>query len=101
LIEKAKTRPVRGPGLHKPASERDWDLDVDLKGRDPTARSEGPVLANDKSLVQSLRAAITSYQAEKQIICAKDLSSPSDWAVGSLAVGPKTKTTPNREVFPA
>jgi hypothetical protein len=27
-----------------------------------------------------------------------DLPSPSDWAVGSLAVGPKTKTIPNREV---
>jgi hypothetical protein len=38
-------------------------------------------------------------QAEKQIICAKDLPSPSDWAVGSLAVGPNTKTIPNREVI--
>ena len=28
-------------------------LDVDLKGRDPTARSEGPVLANGKSRVQA------------------------------------------------
>ena len=28
-------------------------LDFDLKGRDPTARSEGPVLANGKSLVQA------------------------------------------------
>jgi hypothetical protein len=28
-----------------------------------------------------------------------DLPSPSDWAVGSLAVGPKTKTIPNREVI--
>jgi len=28
-----------------------------------------------------------------------DLPSPSDWAVGSLAVGPKTKTTQNREVI--
>ena len=40
-----------------------------------------------------------SFQAEKQIICAKDLPSPSDWALGSLAVGPKTKTIPNREVI--
>jgi len=28
-------------------------LDFDLKGRDPTARSEGPVLASGKSLVQA------------------------------------------------
>jgi hypothetical protein len=28
-----------------------------------------------------------------------DLPSPSDWAVESLAVGPKTKTIPNREVI--
>jgi hypothetical protein len=28
-----------------------------------------------------------------------DLPSPSDWALGSLAVGPKTKTIPNREVI--
>jgi hypothetical protein len=28
-----------------------------------------------------------------------DLPSPSDWAVGSLAVGPNTKTIPNREVI--
>jgi hypothetical protein len=28
-----------------------------------------------------------------------DLPSPSDWAVGSLAVGPKTKTIPKREVI--
>ncbi len=40
-----------------------------------------------------------SFQADKQIQCAKDLPSPSDWAVGSLAVGPKTKTIPNREVI--
>jgi len=26
LIEKAKTRPVRGPGLQKSTSERDWGL---------------------------------------------------------------------------
>ena len=26
LIERAKTRPVRGPGLQKSASERDWGL---------------------------------------------------------------------------
>jgi hypothetical protein len=74
-------------------------LDFDLKGRDPTARSEGPVLASGESLVQALRAAITYFQAEKQIICAKDHSSPSDWAVGSQAVGPKNKTTPNREAI--
>ena len=28
-------------------------LDFDLKGRDPTTRSEGPVLASGKSLVQA------------------------------------------------
>jgi hypothetical protein len=28
-----------------------------------------------------------------------DLPSPSDWAVGSLAVGPKTKTIPNWELI--
>jgi len=76
LIEKAKTRPVRGPGLQKSTSERDWGLaglraspgwfskspkpgasamrlDFDLKGRDPTARSEGPGFASGKSLVQA------------------------------------------------
>ena len=66
-----ENRPVRGPGLQKSTSERDWGLapvvfskspkpgaialrlDFDLKGRDPTARSEGPVLADGKSLVQA------------------------------------------------
>jgi len=28
-------------------------LDFDLKGRDPTARSEGPVFANGKSRIQA------------------------------------------------
>ena len=63
------------------------------------SRPEGQVLASGKSLVQASRASITSFEAEKQIICAKDLPSPSDWAVGSLAVGPNTKTIPNREVI--
>jgi hypothetical protein len=30
-----------------------YGLDFDLKGRDPTARSEGPVLGSGKSLVQA------------------------------------------------
>ena len=62
---------LRGPCPQKSTSERDWGLapvvfskspkpgaialrlDFDLKGRDPTARSEGPVLASGKSLVQA------------------------------------------------
>ncbi len=45
------------------------------------SRPEGQVLASDKSLIQASRALITSFEAEKQIICAKDLPSPSDLVV--------------------
>ena len=62
-IEGSRRSNVLKPGCTKSAGEPILDahfhganalrLDFDLKGRDPTARSEGPVLASGKSLAQA------------------------------------------------